>query len=202
MSPVHLRITRGQSLGFRGIIAGILSVQTIALVVRSLNFSNITTEWDSNSKRATKITFRGEVQCVTSREFSEYKCEVPPNMRVREISLIEYTCTLKVSNRNRREVIVQVPLKQGQELIVGFCSEDCTEHRSASCKLNCSNMFWHGLCEFTFLAGELGQVPGLICAPIVGSVVTARPSFLPASPNLRISLRIPSAASSLPSLDF
>jgi hypothetical protein len=39
-------------------------------------------DWDANSKRATKIHFRGEVQCVTSRDFSEFKCEIPPNLRV------------------------------------------------------------------------------------------------------------------------
>eukprot|EP00292_Cryptomonas_paramecium_P022214 CAMPEP_0113724368 /NCGR_PEP_ID=MMETSP0038_2-20120614/39034_1 /TAXON_ID=2898 /ORGANISM="Cryptomonas paramecium" /LENGTH=166 /DNA_ID=CAMNT_0000654249 /DNA_START=104 /DNA_END=600 /DNA_ORIENTATION=+ /assembly_acc=CAM_ASM_000170 len=84
-----------------------------------------TPEWDPNSKRATKILFQGEPQCATSSEFMEYTYDIPLSLRA--------------------------PLTPEVQLMVGFCSEYCTEYRSASC--------------------ELGQVAGLVASPPVLSSV-------------------------------
>ena len=89
---VALSLTRPNQSIFESHVANALdfaeSLQAEFLVViywsslLPIDILLLTTDWDPNSKRATKVHYRGEIQCATSPEFTEFKCEVPPNLQV------------------------------------------------------------------------------------------------------------------------
>ena len=139
----HFTLTRSNAYQFTSVslVASVLDSAGLLLVIDKfpanwprLKFYPVT-DWDPNSKRATRVHFRGEIQCATSREFTEYKCEVPANMRVGDRPML-LSARLELVCRMMCFVLLQVAVKQGQELVVGFCSEDCTEFRSASCEFS------------------------------------------------------------------